>query len=65
VPHLHWHLFPRFSDDPARLSPVWLAVDASERDPALRSRLAGNERDRPATTSALQQALTSLDAAQP
>ena len=25
VPHLHWHLFARYADDPACLAPVWLA----------------------------------------
>ncbi|MBI4013010.1 MAG: HIT family protein [Candidatus Rokubacteria bacterium] len=23
VPHLHWHLFPRYADDPDPLRPVW------------------------------------------
>jgi len=23
-PHVHWHLFPRFLDDPMRSSPVWM-----------------------------------------
>ena len=23
VPHLHWHLIPRYSDDPMRTVPVW------------------------------------------
>jgi diadenosine tetraphosphate (Ap4A) HIT family hydrolase len=23
-PHVHWHIFPRFADDPRRLEPVWL-----------------------------------------
>ena len=23
VPHLHWHLFPRYADDPGPLRPVW------------------------------------------
>ncbi len=63
VPHLHWHLFPRFADDPARLSPVWLAIDRAERDPAERERLLGRRSDRSTTVSALREALTSLGAA--
>jgi diadenosine tetraphosphate (Ap4A) HIT family hydrolase len=32
VPHLHWHLFPRYEDDPGKLKPVWLAIDRAEHD---------------------------------
>lgn len=27
VPHLHWHLFPRYFDDPDRLEQPWLHQD--------------------------------------
>jgi diadenosine tetraphosphate (Ap4A) HIT family hydrolase len=62
VPHLHWHLFPRFADDPGRLSPVWLAIDRAERDPAERQRLQAAAVDRSAILSALREALTALGA---
>jgi diadenosine tetraphosphate (Ap4A) HIT family hydrolase len=62
VPHLHWHLFPRSSDDPARLSPVWLALDRAERDPTERQRLEAAHLDRPAIVSALQNSLAALGA---
>lgn len=39
VPHLHWHLFPRYADDPGHLKPVWVAVERAEQDAELRSRL--------------------------
>lgn len=26
VDHVHWHLFPRYSDDPQKLDPVWLKM---------------------------------------
>ena len=39
VPHLHWHLFPRYDHDPDVLNPVWLAVDRAEHDEAERRRL--------------------------
>src|SRR5207249_10815591 len=32
VPHLHWHLFPRYDHDPEVLKPVWLALEQAERD---------------------------------
>jgi diadenosine tetraphosphate (Ap4A) HIT family hydrolase len=35
VPHLHWHLFPRYDHDPDVLKPVWLALDRAERDEAM------------------------------
>jgi diadenosine tetraphosphate (Ap4A) HIT family hydrolase len=33
-PHVHWHVFPRFAEDPMRLAPVWLRPE-SERKLAL------------------------------
>ena len=62
VEHPHWHLFPRSAADPARLSPVWLALDAAERDEALRLRLQTGPQPRSATVAALRQALTALGA---
>ena len=60
VPHLHWHLFPRSASDPARLSPVWLALDAAERDEAERLRLQTGPRDRSNTVRLLHDSLHSL-----
>jgi len=39
VPHLHWHLFPRYDHDPEALKPVWLAVDRAERQEAMNRQL--------------------------
>ena len=39
VPHMHWHLFPRSVSDPARLRPVWFALDKADTDPAEKTRL--------------------------
>jgi diadenosine tetraphosphate (Ap4A) HIT family hydrolase len=39
VPHLHWHLFPRYDHDAEALKPVWLALERAERDEAERERL--------------------------
>jgi diadenosine tetraphosphate (Ap4A) HIT family hydrolase len=30
IPHLHWHLFPRYADDPDVLRPVWFALEQAE-----------------------------------
>jgi diadenosine tetraphosphate (Ap4A) HIT family hydrolase len=62
VPHLHWHLFPRYADDPDRLRPVWFALDQAERDPAVRQVLEGGQHERPATVAKLQRALQFQDA---
>jgi diadenosine tetraphosphate (Ap4A) HIT family hydrolase len=39
VPHLHWHIFPRYLDDPERLQPVWLALERAKSDPVEKQRL--------------------------
>jgi diadenosine tetraphosphate (Ap4A) HIT family hydrolase len=54
VPHLHWHLFPRFADDPDALKPVWLALDRAERDSDLRRRMEGRTEDRATTANVLR-----------
>lgn len=44
VPHLHWHLFPRFESDPEKLQPAWLRLARAEQDPhALAQAMAGPE----------------------
>ncbi len=30
-PHVHWHIFPRYSDDPMRLQPVWLRPESERK----------------------------------
>lgn len=62
VPHLHWHLFPRTTDDPDRLKPVWLALDRAERDPAERQRLQLGPLGRAETVARLRHELLRLDA---
>lgn len=39
VPHLHWHLFPRYADDPEHLQPVWLALERAKTDLTEKTRL--------------------------
>jgi diadenosine tetraphosphate (Ap4A) HIT family hydrolase len=52
-PHVHWHVFPRFSDDPMRLAPVWIRPE-SER------KLALNGGDRDALITSLRAELARL-----
>src|SRR5262245_61930940 len=60
VPHLHWHLFPRYVEDAERLKPVWLALDRAERDAAEKHRLETGPLDRPATRDLLRARLAAL-----
>src|SRR5438874_12901915 len=62
VPHLHWHLFPRYPDDPNRMRSVWLALDRAEHDPETLRRLETGPRPRDAITAALREQLTRLNA---
>jgi diadenosine tetraphosphate (Ap4A) HIT family hydrolase len=57
VPHLHWHLFPRYIDDPNRLQPVWLALNQAERDGAQRRRLEQGPLGRAETVTQLRNEL--------
>ncbi len=60
VPHLHWHLFPRYTSDSETLKPVWIALDRAERDEVERRRLETGATDRLATITMLQRALREL-----
>lgn len=60
VPHLHWHLFPRPSDDPEPLRPVWFAIDQAERDEENRARLAAGSISRSETIARIQAQLQRL-----
>ena len=61
VPHLHWHLFPRYGHDADALKPVWLALDRAERD-ASEPRLETGPRDRAATADEIRRRLQLLSA---
>jgi len=32
-PHVHWHVFPRYREDPQRLAPVWLRPESERKVP--------------------------------
>jgi diadenosine tetraphosphate (Ap4A) HIT family hydrolase len=36
VPHMHWHIFPRYADDPERSRPVWFRYNQASDDPQYR-----------------------------
>lgn len=60
VPHLHWHLFPRRSDDPEMLKPVWLALDRAEQDENARRRLQNGPIPRSETAAMLRRCLAEI-----
>jgi diadenosine tetraphosphate (Ap4A) HIT family hydrolase len=60
VPHLHWHLFPRHSDDTDIRRPVWFAIERAEHDPEFHTHLSGPTLDRPDTISRLRAQLREL-----
>ena len=62
VPHLHWHLFPRYESDSEVLRPVWLAIDRAEHDPEERIRVLGCPSESSSTSSQLREALKTLRA---
>lgn len=64
VPHLHWHLFPRYQADAERLKPVWLALERAETDPQEKQRLQTGRQSRGETAAALRQQLQRLNAPQ-
>jgi diadenosine tetraphosphate (Ap4A) HIT family hydrolase len=60
VPHLHWHLFPRYRNDPNVLQPVWLALGQAQRDDGERQRLQAGPRSRARTAEMLRKRLQTL-----
>jgi diadenosine tetraphosphate (Ap4A) HIT family hydrolase len=62
VPHLHWHLFPRYGHDTDASRPVWLALDRAEHDAAERRRLETGPQDRAATADEIRRRLQHLGA---
>ncbi|MHB1423041.1 MAG: HIT family protein [Gemmataceae bacterium] len=65
VPHLHWHLFPRYLDDADRLSPVWLAIERTHRDEEWRRRMETGREEPSATVANLRRTLQELGASHP
>jgi diadenosine tetraphosphate (Ap4A) HIT family hydrolase len=62
VAHLHWHLFPRYLDDPDRQHAVWQAVERATNDEAWRRRMETGREERATTAANLRSALEQLGA---
>jgi diadenosine tetraphosphate (Ap4A) HIT family hydrolase len=60
VPHLHWHLFPRYADDVHALQPVWISLERAERDELEKKRLQTGRTDRGQTLKTLRDRLGAL-----
>jgi diadenosine tetraphosphate (Ap4A) HIT family hydrolase len=60
VPHLHWHLFPRYATDPEVVRPVWLALARAETDEMQRARLQTGPVERTETANKLRRQLLRL-----
>ena len=58
VPHLHWHIFPRSSNDKDVLSPVWIPLERGEHDRAERHRLRAGPTSKAETIGRLRRWLT-------
>src|SRR4051812_4118586 len=57
VPHLHWHLFPRYESDPNHLQAVWPDIARAEADPAVRRRLSTGPTSRAETAGLIRRQL--------
>jgi diadenosine tetraphosphate (Ap4A) HIT family hydrolase len=65
VPHLHWHLFPRYPDDEHRQAAVWVAVErALQEDGTWRRRMETGREERSVTAAKLRRTLQELGAPQ-
>jgi diadenosine tetraphosphate (Ap4A) HIT family hydrolase len=60
VPHLHWHLFPRYEYDPEKQKPVWIPLDRAEGDAVQKQRLQTGPMSKEATAEALRSRLRQL-----
>jgi diadenosine tetraphosphate (Ap4A) HIT family hydrolase len=53
TPHVHWHVIPRFEDDPLFPSPIWSKQERKPGEPPARPSI-----DNQTISKAIQQALT-------
>ncbi len=60
VPHLHWHLFPRYDFDPEKQKPVWIALERAQSSETDKQRLQGGAAGRQALADVLRARLQQL-----
>lgn len=60
VPHIHWHLVPRYDSDPEFRHAMWLALDRAKDDRVRRRQLEHGPITRADTIALLQRQLTHL-----
>jgi hypothetical protein len=59
---LHWHLFPRYLDDPDRQRAVWMAIERAQREESWHRRMETGREERAATAAALRSVLEQMSA---
>ncbi|MBL8796805.1 MAG: HIT family protein [Planctomycetia bacterium] len=60
VPHMHWHLIPRYPDDPDARQPIWGPVERAGADAVLADRLRGEPSLRRETIERVRRQLQEL-----
>ena len=60
VPHMHWHVVPRYADDKDAAQPIWFALQRAETNKQERDRLTTAPMADAATADVLRQELRRL-----
>ena len=60
TPHCHWHLIPRYRDDPDATHPIWLAIERARDNRPERQKLKNGTMSRSRTLALLRQRLENL-----
>lgn len=60
TPHLHWHLIPRYRNDPDALHPIWMSIERVRDNRPDRQKLKTGPTSRAETAALLRQKLSTL-----